>query len=99
MTGEFPKCPSGRSWTEEGVEAKRLIDGLLKSWSNDMLLANGTLTSSYSFACQEAERIGKCGAAVVVPIKVVGNFAAIVGNVIIQEMARREAEFNRAAAQ
>ena len=98
MTGEFPKCPSGQSWTEEGVEANRQIDRLLKSWSNDMLLANGTLACSYYSACEEAERIRKCGAAVV-PIKVVGNFAIIVGNVIIQEMARREAEFNRAAAQ
>lgn len=98
MTGLFPKGYDGQSWRETAEEHERLTRESLRGASTETIFAMGTEANTYAQACEQAIKSGEQGA-VVLPMEKLRWLACMAAQTIMREMACREEEFNRAAAQ
>lgn len=94
----FPKSWSGSSWQEAAAEGRPILSDHLKGNDVDDLISLGSQAKGYMNACSQAMKDGNEGA-VVVSIPTMRFFSALAAFALIEELARREAEFNRAASQ
>jgi hypothetical protein len=94
----FPKSRAGDSWGEAVIEGRQIVVDMLKGHNVESLINIGSQARSYMNGCIEAMKDSPDGA-VVVPIAVMRIYSSFAAMLIIEELARREAEFNRAAAQ